>query len=241
MKVVAIIQARMGSTRLPGKVMRDLAGDSVLARVVNRTRRARLLDEVVIATTGKPADDVIVKECEHLEVSVFRGDEADVLGRYYWAAHKFSADAIVRITSDCPLTDPELVDQHIRRLTHLWREVDFVTNMSQQSYPLGLAVEALPMDVLARMHRLSDTPELKEHVTTLAYSEPSLFRVDNIRHSEDLSQMRWTVDTQEDLDLVRLIFQHFGTDDFSWQEVLRLLGRHPEWAEINRQAPRKTV
>jgi len=241
MKVVAIIQARMGSTRLPGKVMRDLAGDSVLARVVNRTRRARLLDEVVIATTDKPADDVIVKECEQLEVSVFRGDEADVLGRYFCAAQRFSADAIVRITSDCPLTDPELVDLHIRRLTYLWREVDFVTNMSQQSYPLGLAVEALPMDVLARMHRLSDTPELKEHVTTLAYAEPSLFRVDNIRHPEDLSQMRWTVDTQEDLDLVRLIFKHFGRDDFSWQEVLGLLGQYPEWVEINRQAPRKTI
>jgi spore coat polysaccharide biosynthesis protein SpsF len=241
MKVVAIIQARMGSTRLPGKVMKDLAGDTVLARVVSRTRRSRLLDEVVIATTDKVGDDVIVRECERIAVPVFRGDEADVLDRYYRAAQKFSAEAIVRITSDCPLTDPELVDQHVRRLIDRWDEVDFVTNMSQQSYPLGLAVEALPMDVLTRMHRLSDTPELKEHVTTMAYAEPRLFRIDNICHSEDLSQMRWTVDTREDLELVRLIFKHFGTDDFSWGQILPLLDRHPEWVEINRHIPQKIV
>jgi spore coat polysaccharide biosynthesis protein SpsF len=240
-KVVAIIQARMGSTRLPGKVLKDLAGQTVLARVVNRTRRAALLDEVVIATTLKPADNVIVEECARLQTPCFRGDEADVLDRYYRAAQEFSADAVVRITSDCPLIDPELIDEHVQRLLDRWTDVDFVTNMSKQTFPLGLAVEAMPADVLTRMKRLSQTEELKEHVTTLAYVEPEWFRIDNILYPQDLSNHRWTVDTPEDLELVRLIFRHFGDDQFSWREVLPLLEQHPGWAQINRAGLRKTV
>jgi spore coat polysaccharide biosynthesis protein SpsF len=241
MKVVAIIQARMGSTRLPGKVLKDLAGQTVLERVVNRTRRAALLDEVVIATTNRADDNVIVEECERLQVSCFRGDETDVLDRYYRAAQKFSADAIVRITSDCPLIDPDLVDEHVRRLLDRWTDVDFVTNMSMQTFPLGLAVEAMPADVLTRMKRLSQTAELREHVTTLAYVEPEWFRIDNILYPQDLSNLRWTVDTPEDLELVRLIFQEFGNDRFSWKEVLPVLEQHPGWSEINRAISQKTV
>lgn len=231
----------MGSTRLPGKVLKDLAGQTVLARVVNRARRAALLDEVVIATTLKPDDDAIVEECERLQVACFRGEEADVLGRYCRAAQEFFADAIVRITSDCPLIDPELIDQHVRRLRDRWTEVDFVTNMAKPTFPLGLAVEAMPADVLSRMNRLSQTCELKEHVTTLAYVEPEWFRIDHILNPQDLSQLRWTVDTSEDLQFVRLIFQHFGDDRFSWKAVLPLLEQHPGWSEINRAIPQKTV
>ena len=126
MRVVAIIQARMGSTRLPGKVMKDLGGATVLARVVNRTRRARLIDEVVVATTTAPGDDVIVDECRHLGVACFRGDENDVLDRYYQCARQFAADAVVRITSDCPLVDPELIDATVERF--LEGKHDYVTN-----------------------------------------------------------------------------------------------------------------
>jgi spore coat polysaccharide biosynthesis protein SpsF len=218
LRTVAIIQARIGSTRFPGKVLKNLAGDTVLARVVNRTRRAKLLDDVVVATSLSPADDAIVQECERLSVACFRGDEADVLDRYYRAALKFAADAVVRITSDCPLSDPVLIDQHVRQLLDRWNHVDLVTNMVQQSFPLGLAVEALPIDVLERMHRISQAAELKEHVTTLAY-----------------------VETKEDLDVVRLIFQHFGRDDFSWTDVLPLMKQHPDWLEINRHILQKTI
>lgn len=240
-KVVAIIQARMGSTRLPGKVLLDLAGDTVIARVVNRTRRAKLLDQVVVATSILLSDEAIAKECERLGVDCFRGDEADVLDRYFRAALQVSADIIVRITSDCPLIDPELIDEHVRRLLDGWGQVDFVTNMGDATYPLGLAVEAMPFDVLARMHRMSESAELREHVTTLAYMSPSLFRWDHVKYSRDLSSLRWTVDTQEDLDLVRLIVQHFGNDSFSWTDVLPLLDRNPEWLEINRRVLQKSV
>ncbi len=241
MRIVAIIQARMGSTRLPGKVLKDLGGETVLARVVNRTRRATSLDDVVVATSVLPADDAIFLECERLKVACFRGDEADVLDRYYRAAQKFEADAIVRITADCPLIDPELIDEHVRRLLTRWTEVDFVTNVAKPTFPLGLAVEAMPADVLARMKRMSQTYVLKEHVTTLAYVEPDWFRIDHILYPDDLSHLRWTVDTLEDLKLVRLIFQHFGDDHFLWKEVLPVLEQHPSWSEINRAIPQKTI
>jgi spore coat polysaccharide biosynthesis protein SpsF len=240
-RVVAIIQARMGSTRLPGKVLKDLGGETVLARVVNRTRRAKLLDEVVVATSVETPDDAIVEECERLSVACFRGNEADVLDRYFRAAQKFAADAVVRVTSDCPLIDPKLMDEHVRRLLSCWAEVDFVTNMARPTFPVGLAVEAMPFDVLWRMKRMSDTDELKEHVTTLAYVEPDLFRIDHIRYLEDLSYLRWTLDTKEDLELLRLIFQHFGDDRFSWTDVLAVVAQHPEWSAINQHIPQKTI
>jgi spore coat polysaccharide biosynthesis protein SpsF len=241
LRAVAIIQARMRSTRLPGKVLKDLGGETVLARVVNRARRATLLDEVVVATSVLPADDAIVQECERLEVACFRGDELDVLDRYYRAGIKFNADLIVRVTSDCPLIDPHLVNEHVNRLLSRWVQVDFVTNMVKQTYPLGLAVEAMPADVLARMKRMSQSDMLKEHVTTLAYVEPGWFQIDHVLHAVDLSRLRWTVDTQEDLDLVRLIFQHFGHDRFSWEQVLPVMEQHPEWIEINRNIRQKTL
>jgi spore coat polysaccharide biosynthesis protein SpsF len=174
-------------------------------------------------------------------MACFRGDELDVLDRYYRAAQEFAADAVVRITSDCPLIDPGLIDEHVRRLLKRWTEVDFVTNMAKPTFPLGLAVEALPMDVLSRMKRMSETDVLKEHVTSLAYVEPDWFRIDDILYPVDLSHLRWTVDTPEDLKLVRLIFQHFGDDHFLWEEVLPILDQHPDWSEINRAIPQKTI
>ena len=230
----------MGSTRLPGKVLKDLDGETVLSRVVKRTRRATLLDEVIVATSILSSDDIIVEECKRLDVESFRGDELDVLDRYYRAAIKVNADLIVRVTSDCPLIDPHLIDIHVERLLSRWSEVDFVTNMVKQTYPLGLAVEAMPADALARMKRMSDSDALKEHVTSLVYVEPQWFKIDNVLHSIDLSALRWTVDTQEDLDLVRLIFRQFGHDRFSWEEVLPLMKQHPEWIAINQHVRQKT-
>jgi spore coat polysaccharide biosynthesis protein SpsF len=238
LRTVGIIQARMGSTRLPGKVLKDLAGEPMLARVVERTRRAGMLNEVVVATSVLPTDDRIAQLCAERGWTCFRGSETDVLDRYYHAALEFQADIIVRVTSDCPLIDPQLIDRHVERLMKRWAEVDLVTNMLQQSFPLGLAVEALPLDVLIRMNRMSLARELREHVTTLAYVEPEWFQIDNILHTSDLSKMRWTVDTAEDLELVRRIVTFFGNDRFSWEEVLSLLEERPDWAQINQVASR---
>jgi spore coat polysaccharide biosynthesis protein SpsF len=241
-KVVAIIQARMGSTRLPGKVLLPLLGEeSVLGCVMNRVRRASSLQDVVVATTTAPRDDVIVDLCRAREWSWFRGSEEDVLGRYWQAARANEADAVVRVTSDCPLIDPEIIDCHVERLSAGWRTVDFVTNMMKQTFPLGLAVEAMPLDVLARMDRLSTTPYLREHVTTLAYERPEWFLVDRVLNDVDLSRMRWTVDTLEDLAFVCRIFDHFGHDRFGWREVLAVLAQRPEWAENNRSPNQKAA
>jgi spore coat polysaccharide biosynthesis protein SpsF len=239
--VVAIIQARMGSTRLPGKVLQDIAGEPMLARVVNRVSRAGTVDEVVVATSDRVDDNVVERLCSDRDWTFFRGSESDVLDRYHRAAIAFHADAVVRVTSDCPLIDPRLIDQHVNLLLRRWAEVDFVTNMVKQSYPLGLAVEAMPLDVLARMKRLSQTNELKEHVTTLAYVEPQRFQIGHVMHTTDLSHLRWTVDTAEDLEFVRKIFHHFGHDHFAWQDVLPVLEQHSDWTRINQHIPQKQV
>jgi len=241
LKTVAIIQARMGSTRLPGKVLKDIAGDPMLARVVERTRRAGTVNEVVVATSDLPDDNVIEQLCSDRSWACFRGSETDVLDRYYRAAIAFNADLIVRVTSDCPLIDPQLIDEHVNRLLERRAEVDFVTNMFTQTYPLGLAVEVMPLDVLARMKRMSQTDMLKEHVTTLAYVRPEWFQIEEVLHTTDLSHLRWTVDTAEDLELVRRIFRHFGHDRFRWEEVLPVLEQHPDWAKINQDIRQKAL
>lgn len=241
MKTVVIIQARTGSTRLPGKVLMEIAGQTMLAHVVQRTQRARLIDGLVIATSNLTADDAIVEECGRLGAAVFRGEERDVLGRYYGAAMAARADLIVRVTADCPLTDPEMVDAHVERMLAVWQKADLVTNMMRQTFPLGLAVEAMPFDALQRMHRMSDSAHLREHVTTLAYERPELFSISHVLYTEDLSDMRWTVDTPEDLEFVRRIFGEFRNNRFGWQEILPILDRHNDWMDINNPARRHTA
>jgi spore coat polysaccharide biosynthesis protein SpsF len=242
MKTVAIVQARMGSTRLPGKVLQDLAGEPMLARVVNRTCRAKTLQEVVIATTTNVVDDVIVKLCEARSWSWFRGSEEDVLDRYYHAAKKYQADFIVRITSDCPLIDPEVIDHVVQEFLERQPEVDYASNTwPRRTFPRGLDTEVMRMDVLERAWREDRNPAWREHVTPYIYRNPDRFRIHNVVSPVDYSAMRWTVDTQEDLAFVRKIYDYFGHDRFSWREVLKVLEEHPEWVEINRYVQQKVV
>ncbi len=240
MRVVAIIQARMGSTRLPGKVLKDLGGESVLARVVNRTRRATLLDEVVVATSVLPADDAIARECESLKVACFRGDEADVLDRYYRAAQKFAADAIVRITADCPLIDPELIDAAIRSSRD--QKADYASNALVLTYPRGLDVEVFTADALARAWSAAKEEYQREHVTPYLYENPELFKVISIAGEVDHSKYRWTLDTAEDLEMIRAVYKHFGNrDSIRWIEVLDFMEAQPKIAALNSHVHQKTL
>ncbi|MGD0212631.1 MAG: glycosyltransferase family protein [Terriglobales bacterium] len=240
MRVVAIIQARMGSTRLPGKVLKDLGGETVLARVVKRTRRAILLDEVVVATSVLPADDAIVRECESLKVACFRGDELDVLDRYYRAAQKFAADAIVRITSDCPLIDPELIDATIR--SGLDQRADYASNALIEMYPRGLGVEVCTVNALARAWSDGKENYQRTHVTPYLYENQELFKVVSIIGEADYSKYRWTLDTPEDLELIRAIYQHFGNrDSIRWIEVLDLMEARPDLAALNSHVRQKAL
>ncbi len=240
MKTVAIIQARMGSTRLPGKVIMDLGGDTVLARVVRRLCRAKFVDEIVIATTSSDADDAIVRECERLGVPWFRGSEDDVLDRYYQAAQTYAAGAVVRITSDCPLIDPELVDGTIRVFQE--QHCDYASNLFPRTYPRGLDTEVFTVAALERDWREARAPYQREHVTPFLYEHPELFRLVSLRGQIDYSQYRWTLDTAEDLQLLRAIYARFSNqDNFGWREAVALMEREPELAELNSRVLQKSL
>jgi spore coat polysaccharide biosynthesis protein SpsF len=241
MKVVAIIQARMGSTRLPGKVLKDIAGQSMLERVVNRTLRADTMDDVVVATTKDADDDAIVDLCRKRCWRFFRGNEEDVLDRYYQAATVFRADAIVRITSDCPLVEPEIIDRVVGEFLSSHPEAAYVSNTLVRTFPRGLDVEVMRFDALERAWREDGNPSWREHVTPYIWRHPEKFGIRNVANNVDYSHMRWTVDTVEDLTFVRKIYDHFQSDTFTWKEVLSLLKVHPEWLEINQHVQQKVV
>jgi spore coat polysaccharide biosynthesis protein SpsF len=238
MKTVAIIQARMGSTRLPGKVLKALEGKTVLARVVGRVSQANLLDEVIIATTDTAKDNAIIEECERLKVPVFRGDEQDVLDRYHQAAQREKADVIVRITADCPLIDPELLDETIS--ARLKTNADYASNALDRTYPRGLDVEVFTFQALECAWGQARLPYQREHVTPYLYEHPEEFRILKLRGQRDYSHLRWTLDTPEDFECIGAIYARFhGRDDFPWTEVLSLLEREPEIADINRHVTQK--
>ena len=240
MRVVAIIQARMGSTRLPGKVLMDIAGETMLARVVNRVRRATRIDETVVATTVSQKDEPIVAECQKLNVTYFRGSEEDVLDRYYQAAHTHNAEVVVRITSDCPLIDPEVVDQVVEEFAT--EEADYACNGLAQTYPRGLDVEVMTLHALERAWREADKPYQRVHVTPYIYEIPGRFCVHSVESGENHSDHRWTVDTPEDLAFVKEIYRLFeGVDSFSWRDVLEVLKREPELMGINHHVRQKEL
>lgn len=240
MTTVAIVQARMGSTRLPGKVLMDLGGTTMLARVVRRTRRARRLDSLLVATTTAPADDAIVRECERLGAPVFRGSEDDVLDRYYCAAQAAAADRVVRITSDCPLIDAEVIDAVIARLAET--QADYASNALPRSFPRGLDVEAMTAPALARAWREARQSFERAHVTPYLYGHPESFRLAGITAESDYSSLRWTVDTTEDLAVVRALYARLGnTDEFGWRAALELVRRDPALAQGNRAVRQKEL
>ncbi len=242
MNVVAIIQARTGSTRLPGKVLLDLCGQPVLARVVERTARAMSLNRVVVATTVEPADNAIAELCAARGWPCCRGSQDDVLDRYYRAAKERAADVVVRITSDCPLIDPEVIDLAVNEFFRLQPGCDYISNTEPpRPFPRGLDVEVFHFRALEESWREARQPACREHVTPFIYRHPEKFRLAPLLAERDFTDMRWTVDTPEDYALVRLIFEHFGHDRFGWRDVLDLLQDHTDWLELNRNVRQKTV
>ena len=240
MKTVAIIQARMGSTRLPGKVLKNLEGATVLARVVNRVRRAKLIDELLVATTDRPADDAIVAECRKCSVAVSRGDQDDVLDRYFRAAQLTKAEIVVRITSDCPLIDPEITDQTIAAF--LEARPDYSSNTLVRTYPRGLDTEVMSVDALARAWQAARKPYEREHVTPYIYEHPEEFRILSVTGDADYSGHRWTVDTPEDLEFVRAIYACLKDNaTFLWRDVLDVVHREPALMDLNRSIKQKAL
>ena len=240
MKIVAIVQARMGSSRLPGKVLQDLGGQSMLSRVVTRLRASRLIGEIVVATTSHSKDDSIVEECSRYSVPFSRGDEDDVLDRYYRAAESNEADIVVRITSDCPLIDPTVTDKTIQDF--LQARPDYASNTINRTYPRGLDTEVISWNALARAWREARVPYEREHVTPYIIEHRKEFKLLAVTGDQDYSSYRWTVDTPEDLAFVRAVYSRFLMEAlFSWRDVLDLLEREPELADLNRSVVQKAV
>jgi spore coat polysaccharide biosynthesis protein SpsF len=232
-KVVAILQARTTSTRLPGKVLMDLAGEPMLAQQLRRLFRATSLADVVVATTVNAADDEVVTVARNEGARVYRGSEFDVLSRYHDAARYAQADVIIRVTADCPLLDPDVVNRVVDALDG---NADYASNVVQRTFPIGLDVEAIRIETLAVIHSVATSPEAREHVTWYILQEqPDLFRRASVVDDVDNSDLRWTVDTAEDIDLVRRLFADLGLAErpVPYAQIVEHVRAHPELATAN--------
>ncbi|MFX0195113.1 MAG: cytidylyltransferase domain-containing protein [Candidatus Hodarchaeota archaeon] len=229
--IAAIIQARMGSMRLPGKVLLDISGQPMLWHVVNRVRRVKRVDKVFVATSDEVSDDPIVAFCEEEGISCFRGSSDNVLDRYYQAAKWLDADVIVRITADCPLIDPEVLNDVVEH--YMEGDFDYVSNIDPPTFPDGLDIEVFSCQTLQWAWREAKLQSEREHVTPYIRRRPQLFRIGNVTYKEDLSKMRWTVDEPADLEFVRAVYEYLGSMSFGLADVLNVLKNHPELMEIN--------
>jgi spore coat polysaccharide biosynthesis protein SpsF len=231
--ILAILQARMTSTRLPGKVMRPLLGKPMLARQIERIARAKRIGHLVVATSDDPSDDPIAALCDELGVSCYRGALEDVLDRFYKAAKCHVARHVVRLTGDCPLIDPNLIDSVIDY--YLAGNYDYVSNTVEPTFPDGLDVEIFRFPCLERAWREARLPSQREHVTLFIYSHPEQFRIGSYKSKEDLSALRWTVDEPIDLDLAEKIYEALypANPAFTTDDVLALLKQQPDLKTLN--------
>jgi spore coat polysaccharide biosynthesis protein SpsF len=231
MKTIALIQARMSSSRLPGKVLQDIAGQPMLMRVIRRAQQARSVDSVAVITSTQGEDDAIERLCQENGIACFRGSLDDVLDRYYQAAIYYQADFVVRLTADCPLLDPIIIDKVVQ--TFHQGTFDYVSNALECTYPDGLDTEIFRFGALERAWNEARLKSEREHVTAYIYNHPELFQLGSVRQEPDLSSWRWTVDTSRDLEFVRAIYNFFKREEFGMDEILKLLKAYPEVAQLN--------
>lgn len=243
MKIGIIVQARMGSTRLSGKVLKEIKGSTMLEHVVKRLQQSNYADSIIIATTNSPSDAKIEEEAKRLNTTVFRGSEDNVLSRYYYAAKENELDIVIRVTSDCPLIDPLVLDEMIH--TYLDNECDVLTNVGmeaeERTFPRGLDAEMFSFAVLEEAFKSATEKYQKEHVTPYIYehSENTFY----YNHAIDYSKHRWTVDTQEDFELITAIYNYLyeGTHDFYLNDIVKLFAIHPELYAINAEIEQKKI
>jgi spore coat polysaccharide biosynthesis protein SpsF len=238
MKRVIILQARMNSSRLPGKVLMPVLGKPLLAYELERLQRVRNCDALVVATTTDAADDPVAALCQEMAIACYRGSEHDVLDRYYQAAKISQADLVVRVTGDCPLIDPDVVSEAISLFeTSATSDtpIDYVSNTLQRSFPRGLDTEVFSFKALESAWKEAVDPAEREHVTGFIYRHPERFRLQGYRQPMNRSQLRWTVDLPEDFELVAMILEALFPENptFTQEDVVRLLKRHPAWSGIN--------
>lgn len=234
-RAIVVIQARVGSTRLPRKALADIAGRPMVAHVVERANAIPGIAGVVLATTVSPADDALEAFARNAGLDCVRGSEDDVLDRFLVAARKTKAEAVVRITGDCPLLDPMVSGQVLAKYLALRPGVDYVSNVHPPTYPDGLDTEVVSVGALEAAARETRLSSDREHVTPYIWSRPERFRLTNVAHEKDLSEHRWTVDTEADLKFVRELFEAVGPAGAraGMAEVLQLLADRPGLRELN--------
>jgi spore coat polysaccharide biosynthesis protein SpsF len=264
--VVAIIQGRMSSSRLPGKILADIAGQPMLQRVFMRTSRSASVSQTLFATTTDASDDPVAEYCDFSGIPFTRGSQFDVLDRYYQAAKQVKADVVVRITADCPMIDHELIDKVVNTIISEHSSVndkpfDFVCNRLpppyHRTYPIGLDIEACTFKALEQAWKKAKEPQHREHVMPYFYENVELttdnrslqtglsprgFNIALLHHTTDFGEYRWTVDTPEDLEFMRQVYARFnGRDDFTWKEVLELVHDNPELMKTNAGVQHKSL
>lgn len=236
-KILAVIQARTGSSRLPNKVLMNICGKTVLEHVVERVRKSKYIDEVVVATTEQEGDQGIVSLCEEKGIPVFRGSEEDVLDRYYQVSKIFAPQNIVRITADCPLHDTDVIDLVIKK--HLESGGDYTSNTLEVTYPDGLDCEVFTFETLESAWNHANLTSQREHVTQYIINNDR-YRKFSVENEVNLGNERWTLDTESDLKLIKTIYEelYFGNPEFGYKDVLRLLEEKPELRELNADSVR---
>jgi len=244
-----IIQARMGSTRLPGKVLKDIVGKPMLWHLINRLKLSKEINEIILAIPDTKENNVLEKFAKENKVKYFKGSEQDVLSRYFKAAKKFKCAIIVRITSDCPLIDPEIVDLVIKK--HFDSGADFAANFLEgektksieRTFPKGTEVEVFNFATLEKAYKQAKKQYQKEHVDPYIFEHPEIFKIATVKNTENISHFRWTVDERKDLELVREIYKKLYKKDkvFLMEDIVRLFKKYPELMETNKDVKHKEI
>ncbi|MFP5268887.1 cytidylyltransferase domain-containing protein [Coleofasciculus sp.] len=231
--IIAILQARVSSSRLPGKVLKPILGVPMLGRQIERVQRAKLIDYLLVATSDDVTDNLIEQWCRESGVECFRGKLDDVLDRFYQAAKPIAPEHVIRLTGDCPLTDPDLIDEVIQ--FHIAGGFDYSTNAIEPTYPDGLDVEIFRFPCLEQAWREAKLPSQREHVTPFIHQQPNRFRIGIYKNDADLSHLRWTVDEILDFELVRQVYEYLYpiNCNFQTKDILGFLNKNPVLKTIN--------
>jgi len=238
MEIIAIIQARMGSTRLPNKVLLDLEGKPVIEHVIERVKKSKLISEVIVATTFEKEDLPIVKLCARMGVRVFCGSEDDVLDRFYQAAKLIKPKHIVRITADSPVIDSEVIDKVIEG--HLKENADYTSNDIKSTFPDGEELEIFTFESLKEVWKNADLISEREHVITYITARPERFKLANVENEIDISEKRWTLDNPEDWELISYLYKnlHPKNNLFGMEDILEFLKKNPKIEKVNKHLER---
>ncbi len=238
-----VVQARLGSTRLPGKIFKPVMGKPLLSYQLERLGRVTNIEGIVIATTTNPKDQPIVDYCNKESLHCIRGSEEDVLSRYVAASDAFGLEVVVRVTSDCPLIDPNLIEKGLECFWHNFETLDYLSICHDRTYPLGMDFEIIRVSALKKAFFEAQDSAEKEHVTPYIWNHPELFGLANMQQAKDQSSYRLTVDTQDDFLVIEHILKALYPEkpEFTRGDVVELLQKHPEWQKLNAHVKQKTV